>query len=47
MNMRTPASASAAKKDPAAISPDTPTKLVCLALTLALLALLIRIASLW
>jgi hypothetical protein len=47
MNMRKPASASAANKDPAAISPDAPTELVCLALALALLVLLVRIASLW
>jgi hypothetical protein len=47
MRMRKPVSASAAKKDPAAISPDAPTELVCLALALALVALLVRIASLW
>jgi hypothetical protein len=47
MNMRKPASVSAANKDPAAVSPDAPTELVCLALALALLALLARIASLW
>ena len=47
MNMRKPVSASAAKKVPAAISPDAPTELVCLALALALVALLVRIASLW
>jgi hypothetical protein len=47
MHMRKPASAPAANKDPAAISPDAPTELVCLALMLALLALLARIASLW
>jgi hypothetical protein len=45
MNMRNPASA--AKKAPAENSPDAPTELVCLALTLALVALLLRLASLW
>jgi hypothetical protein len=46
MNMRNPVSPSAAKKDPVA-TPATPTELVCLALALALVALLTRIASLW
>ena len=45
--MRNPVSPLVAKKDPVAISPATPTELVCLALALAVVALLTRIASLW
>jgi hypothetical protein len=47
MNMRNPLPPSTAKKDPAAISSAAPTELVCLALALAVVALLTRIASLW